>query len=356
MWGAIAAGAAAIGSIIAGVISSHAAKKNQQRQNAFTERMWNMTNTYNSPAQSVQRYKAAGINPAIAANSGNLNVPAQTVEGASPSYNNGFEGLSNVGSAFVQGETGEAQANLQQSQTVNTDADTDLKKAEVKEKNLDIAVKEASQAERIAGVKSVSKKLEQDAKLTMEQVQAMTQSNWVNKQIMQDQVDNYKVSLEKQKLERDLLQQHFDQNEQRFVLDCANSIMDIRVKYSQGQLNEANAKAAILNAISNQVQARAAEKNANTNSRLADANIKNIDADTAYKKGVNASAKSHGYYYETGKAKYDMNQKQVDAALRNTLIGSLTDLGMSILSIGAAFGLSKYLKFKTATRKLIGFH
>lgn len=337
--GGIAAGAAALGSILSGVISGHAAKKNQQRQNAFTERMWNMTNTYNSPAQSVQRYKAAGINPAIAANSGNLNVPAQTVEGASPSYNNNYEGLSNLGSSFVNGYSAAAQGNLSESQQENTDAntvktqeETEAQRIDNKRKAIDLAVEEYTKADRIKGVKAASDKIRNDADLTLKQIEFQEQNNWVNKQTMQNQVDSSYITLETQKIQRDIALQNYNQQEERFAYEIQGAIADIKLKYAQKQLTNAQAKAALINAAANAKSANALMMNAKTNRMVGKSQARFNNSTASYNEMVNGSVKAHGAFYETKLGQSTLRKRLDDNIHENNMEELLTGKGVDAVN------------------------
>lgn len=339
MWGAIAAGAAALGSVIAGVLSNRSAKKNQKRQNAFTERMWNKTNEYNSPAQSVQRYKAAGINPAIAANSGNLNVPAQTVEGASPSYNNGFEGLSNLGSAFINGASAESQNQLNKTQQENLDAntvkaqeETEAQRIDNKRKSIDLAVEEYTKADRIKGVKAASDKIRNDADLTLKQIEFQEQNNWVNKQTMQNQVDSSYVTLETQKIQRDIAQQNYNQQEERFAYEIKGAIADIKLKYAQKQLTNAQAKAALINAAANAKSANALMMNAKTNRMVGKSQVRSNNATASYNEMVNGSIKAHGAFYETKLGQYTLRKRLDDNIHENNMEELLTGKGVDVVN------------------------
>lgn len=90
---AITAGATFLGSLIGGMFSSSsqrsanetnlevARETNKQnkdlfnQQLAWTEDMWNKNNQYNSPAETVKRLQAAGINPALGSVFGQASMP-----------------------------------------------------------------------------------------------------------------------------------------------------------------------------------------------------------------------------------------------------------------------------------------
>ncbi len=97
-----------------------------QEQNSFNERMWNAMNEYNTPANQMQRYKDAGLNPYIAAGNvqtGNAQsamqsapAPVQHVPqmmpatGMGDAIQNSFSQIGGVISQFAQNELALSQA------------------------------------------------------------------------------------------------------------------------------------------------------------------------------------------------------------------------------------------------------
>lgn len=120
-------------------------------QNAFTEKMWNKTNEYNSAQAQVERMRAAGINPlsssmssssAQSVGSSSSGSPTASVHGSAASLGH------SVGTLY--------QARLQASQAKNLDVDTRLKEMLGEQEGL----------ARIANLYSQAKKNDWDTKLT----------------------------------------------------------------------------------------------------------------------------------------------------------------------------------------------
>lgn len=61
--GYISLGTQALSSGIGGLFTNHAIKKENQKNREWNEKMWNMTNQYNSPKEQMKRYLEAGLNP-----------------------------------------------------------------------------------------------------------------------------------------------------------------------------------------------------------------------------------------------------------------------------------------------------
>lgn len=127
------------GALVGGVAQLFSGKKNResvertnQRQQAFTEKMynkqhedniklWNMQNEYNTPQAQMQRLKEAGLNPALAygnasagGSAGSVSSPdVKPVQFRTPEYNN----MANTINTYFDAKIKQAQINNLQSQT-----------------------------------------------------------------------------------------------------------------------------------------------------------------------------------------------------------------------------------------------
>lgn len=107
----IAAGASVAGQAIGALSGANANKKNREfaqemynRQQADNERMWNMSNTYNSPQEQMKRLQEAGLNPNLVYGSGGqTGGTASPMSAPSADYNHkptSFDLGAVAGSAF----------------------------------------------------------------------------------------------------------------------------------------------------------------------------------------------------------------------------------------------------------------
>lgn len=157
----VAAGLSALASVGGNIYSNSQNSRNVDKQNAFNLMMWNKMNEYNDPVKQVDRLKKAGINPALALSNINPGI-AQGVTGANyQPVNNPMADIPNITANAVnqsmqsdiikkQSEALDANIrynNLQslglgkyidkyldkdkESQIVNRDADTAIKKQSV---------------------------------------------------------------------------------------------------------------------------------------------------------------------------------------------------------------------------------
>lgn len=96
-----------------------------QLARSYNTAMVDSQNRYNSPAAMAQRYKDAGMNPALAMSGGNLgsvgigSAPAASSSASPSGASSDFNGISNSGLASLQGLA-------MSSQRANIDASTDL--------------------------------------------------------------------------------------------------------------------------------------------------------------------------------------------------------------------------------------
>lgn len=139
-WGAIAAiGSQILGNVIQqnqanqaynlseeqADISRRFSRSMLDRQNAFTERFWNLTNDYNTPLKQRQRLQEAGYNPNLLAsgNTGNAtgisSSSALSAQTSDPSLLNSGAQWTNLGQSMVQA-----------AQVENIKADTELKESQ----------------------------------------------------------------------------------------------------------------------------------------------------------------------------------------------------------------------------------
>lgn len=123
------AGGQTVSNIVGGAISAKKnykyTKKLQEAQNAWQEKMWDKTNEYNTPSAQAERYRAAGINPALAATDGALNAGnADSAGAAGSSQFDGFD-FGNVGSQFMDSLLATSQLNKIDSEVRNTNSLTD---------------------------------------------------------------------------------------------------------------------------------------------------------------------------------------------------------------------------------------
>lgn len=96
-------GVSTVGSFLGNIFNNNSQSKLLDKQNSFTEYMWNLNNQYNSPEATYQRYVDAGLNPMFFM-SGNGSVAQQVQSSAAPTPAGNFnetakllqEGLQNT--------------------------------------------------------------------------------------------------------------------------------------------------------------------------------------------------------------------------------------------------------------------
>lgn len=313
--GVVSAGANAISAQLASRRQYKYTKMLQEQQNAWNEKMWNAQNEYNTPANQVQRLKDAGINPALAVSDGQLSTGQ--AGSAAPAAQGQFGGNSYtpVGSDFIFGMR----------------AASDIKGQNIQNQRdlINLYVETVTKADRVKGVKAASEKLKNEADLIFKQLEAQTNNNWVQSQTMNNVVEQSQIRTETMKIERDIRQKDLDSYEERFAVSIASSWSDIRLKFCQGQLSLAEAKAALINASANALTAQAAKQNADTNSSVGNSQIRLNNSNSEYNEMKNGSIKYHGAFYETEKGKAFLRERLdnniKDKELRNMMYGKGAD-------------------------------
>lgn len=335
------AGGQTVANVAGGVFSAHQnykyTKRLQDAQNAYNTQMWERTNEYNTPVNQVKRLKDAGINPALSESSGGLNTPAQGVQGSSPSEFTGFNNISKPGSDFINGMQSVAAYDL-------TTKEVEGKGLDNQDKFLELYIKQKTAADRIRAVKGNADQMEALAKKTLSEYESVSLQNDTWRKTQNDMIEQAHIQTETMKYEAEIKRMDIDTYQKRFLLDVSSSIAEIRLKYKQGKLAESEAKAAIINACANAKNADTNRMNADTNRMVGVAQANNYAASTEYQRGVNASAKHHGYWYETGAANFKANDKQVQVAAENSLRAVGSQLLTSVLQIAAGLYGAKMLK------------
>ena len=122
--------AAAIPAIIAAagtVTSAVMNKKSNDKNNALQQQLIEKANAYNTPAQQVDRFRQAGLNPYMMLgqiNSGNQ----QSVASTQPTdYSSAVNGATGAASALIQGLTAQSEIAKNEADTRNVNADTTTK-------------------------------------------------------------------------------------------------------------------------------------------------------------------------------------------------------------------------------------
>lgn len=321
-----------VGGIIQGGLNYKYSKKLQEAQNAFTLDMWNRTNEYNSPKNVAARLREGGYNPALAANGGQLSTPAQSVSGSSAPNFQGFQGMSTAGSDYINAKVNEANIDLLSKQSANLGiknyhdlADTYVKirtaADEIKKRHGDARYAEAlaEQTENLAKQSGIDLEVSERTK--------------------ENRISQVEIETETKRIQQEMAKFNLSKQEQSYVMSMAEQVARIRLLYAQEKMSFSEASAALINA-------RANAKNAASNAKTADATVRNLDSKTEYQNGVNASAKSHGYYYETGKANYDLGKAGLDKSTFNTILnGTVSALLGGILTMGG-YVLTKSPMFK----------
>lgn len=126
----VSSGLNALGNIIGTAMTNSANKHIMESQQAWSERMWQRNNDYNTPSNQMQRLVEAGISPAFAAQTisgGNSSSPAQGV--SSPQMQNPFQ---NIGTSITEPLQQAAQAGVLSSQEALNNARARNETAETK--------------------------------------------------------------------------------------------------------------------------------------------------------------------------------------------------------------------------------
>lgn len=101
--------------------------------NAFTERMWNLQNDYNTPANQAARLKEAGINPAFVFGNGSISEAGGVSSASAPSLTaphqdpyNILPSVNTAVDAFMQSQYNNAQINMLRQNERNLSIQNDL--------------------------------------------------------------------------------------------------------------------------------------------------------------------------------------------------------------------------------------
>lgn len=132
------------GSLFGNLIGNTGRRRAEARANAQNIKFWNMQNAYNHPAQQMQRFKDAGLNPNLIYGKGTPGNSEQITGAKAPEYNIDNP-LSNI-TDFADVRKSEAQKNNLNSQTANVSMDT-----LVKAQNLRKTTKEADNLIKFSG-------------------------------------------------------------------------------------------------------------------------------------------------------------------------------------------------------------
>ncbi len=164
------------GSLFGNLIGNTGRKNAEARANAQNIKFWNMQNAYNHPAQQMQRFKDAGLNPNLIYGKG-TNGNAEQITGAkAPDYQMDNP-LSDI-TDFADIRSKDAQKNNLNSQTANVSMDT-----LVKAQNLRKSTKEADNLIKYSGdmLKADLKKKNEDAVISAinRETLSQTQTNKV---------------------------------------------------------------------------------------------------------------------------------------------------------------------------------
>lgn len=305
-------------------INARAQRKLQQAQNAWTEKMWNMNNEYNKPVNQVARLQEAGINPALAVTNGQLQNASQGAasSGTVSAPSNGMPDVG-FGDNFIHQQQVSSDIALKMSQAKNYDVDTTLKALEQE-------IRLATAVEEIKGRKGNYKALEQQGALVAEQLKQQIWQNKLNDATFGNMVEMSNIGVDKARIDRDIAKQQWSQQEKRFGLEIADTLASIKLKYAQRQMSLQQGRAALINAIANSDTAKSI--------------VRYNNAKSTYQEGVNASAKSHGYVYETGKLQTILADKNNEAAMdRLIMSGQLDALGQLYDAIRDYTGIGKFM-------------
>lgn len=304
-------------------INARAQRKLQQAQNAWTEKMWNMNNEYNKPVNQVARLQEAGINPALAVTNGQLQNASQGAasSGTVSAPSNGMPDVG-FGDNFIHQQQVSSDIALKMSQAKNYDVDTTLKALEQE-------IRLATAVEEIKGRKGNYKALEQQGALVAEQLKQQIWQNKLNDATFGNMVEMSNIGVDKARIDRDIAKQQWSQQEKRFGLEIADTLASIKLKVAQRQMSLQQGRAALINAIANSDTAKSI--------------VRYNNAKSTYQEGVNASAKSHGYFYETGKANYNLqkiladknNEAAMDRVIMTGQIDGLRDIYQNLKDKGS---------------------
>ncbi len=167
------------GSLFGNMINNRGARRAEARANEQNIKFWNMQNAYNHPAQQMQRFKDAGLNPNLIYGKGTPGNAEQITGAKAPEYTMDNP-LSNI-TDFADVKSKEAQKNNLNSQTANVSMDT-----LVKAQNLRSKTKEADNLIKYSGdmLEADLKKKNEDA--TISELNRFTLDQTKTDRIMQE--------------------------------------------------------------------------------------------------------------------------------------------------------------------------
>lgn len=321
-----------VGGIFQGGLNYKYSKKLQEAQNAFTLDMWNRTNEYNSPKNVAARLREGGYNPALAVNGGQLSTPAQSVSGSSAPSFQGFQGMSTAGSDFINAKVNEANIDLLSKQAANLGIKNhqDL---------VDTYIKIHTAADEI-------KKRHGDARYAdalAEQTENLAKQSGIDLEVSErtkeNRIEQVEIDTESKRIRNEMSKFELSKQEELYIVNICEEVARIRLLHAQEKLSFSEASAALINASAN-------AKNAASNAKVADSTSRNLDSKTEYQKGVNASANAHGYYYETGKANYDLGKAGIDNSTFNTILNGTVSAALGAVLTMGGYVLTKSPMFK----------
>lgn len=302
------------------------ARKLQDAQNQYNYKMWQENNAYNAPSAQVERLRDAGINPMLAVTNGQLQNASQgQVQASQGSLNldQGNVAPADYASNYLNTLSTNAEVDYYAKMAKNLAADTTSK---------DIAnqVRLATAIEEIKGRKGNYKGLEEQAKILEEQAKQSALQTSYQRETYDNMIEMSNIGVEKANVERDIAKQQWSQQEKRFGLEIADTLASIKLKVAQRQMSLQQGRAALINAIANSDTAKSL--------------VRYNNAKSTYQEGVNASAKSHGYVYETGKLQTILADKNNEAAMdRLIMSGQLDALGQLYDAIRDYTGIGKFM-------------
>lgn len=237
----------------------------QQQQNAWNLEQWNRQNEYNSPKSVAERYREAGINPALIASSGELNTPASSVQSASPSQfgvNSPYP--SDSGSQFMSALLASSQINKIDSETKNLNSQTD--------KNLlDLLFSKDTYKYRVRGEQGFQLAREKSVDTLNNN---LTLQDWEIKKRQQDYLTA--------SIEQDILRSNVPWLKGRAKHELENTIADTYMKIASGNLSMKQCEKVMTDMLVNYAQISLMHHQSNYYDSAANAN--NASANLSYEK------------------------------------------------------------------------
>ena len=212
-----------------------------QKQIDYNTEMWNKENEYNTASNQRKRLEEAGLNPYLMMNGGSagtassasgITPPTADTSGTQQAYNPDFSG---IGNAAAQVASGLREQSLYESQIAQQSAQTEGIKIENKYKAAKIISDLLEQSSRTKNYNSQALLNDLAHKLGIETFN----SDVLIKQHQAQQSKYEALAAEQTYLYRQKEVQAFDK---RLQYDLSLAAAEIALKYSQGQLNKAQAK------------------------------------------------------------------------------------------------------------------